>query len=314
MLYSCCSLGAVFFFVFTAYPWRAFFLAFWLLKHPLSTAAKDALIVKLWQELQQLRQQLNKPSKTSKNSSMPPSQGFKLNRKSSNEQSQAKSKSSGGEGHGQGGRPLSEHPDEIHQAIVEECSDCGASLSLEQQRVVQRYEKIDIPPIRARVTRVERYGCTCPECGSAQVAAVPEALAPGSPFGERIAAIVTSLRYSHAISYQRLQQVLADLFSVEISEGGIANLLGRVKEQLAKRRDEILSVVRQARWLGSDETSARVDGRNQWEWVFQNQQVCLHVIRPSRGAKVMREVLGSHQPEVWVSDLYSAQKTHPSPE
>jgi transposase len=119
---------------------------------------------------------------------------------------------------------LSEQPDEIHQAIVEECSDCGVSLSSNPQQVMQRYDKIDIPPIRAQVRRVERYGCICPQCGSAQLAAVPEPLAPGSPFGERIAAIVTSFRYNHAISYQRLQQVLADLFSVEISEGAIANL------------------------------------------------------------------------------------------
>jgi transposase len=205
----------------------------------LSSAAKDALIIELWQELQQLRQHLKQPSKTSKNSSIPPSQGFKPNKKSIKEQGQDNSKGSS-ERHSSGGRGLSEQPDAIHAAIVEQCSDCGAKLSHSPQQVKQRYEKIGLPPIRARVTRVERYGCTCPECGSAQIAAVPESLAPGSPFGERIAAIVTSLRYTHAISYHRLQQVLGDLFSVEISEGAIANLLGRVKAQLGKRREEIV--------------------------------------------------------------------------
>jgi transposase len=72
----------------------------------LSSAAKDGLILQLWQELQQMRQQLQKPSKTSKNSSVPPSQGFKPNQKSSKEKNQTNCKGGEGEGHGQGGTPL----------------------------------------------------------------------------------------------------------------------------------------------------------------------------------------------------------------
>jgi transposase len=64
----------------------------------------------------------------------------------------------------------------------------------------------------------------------------------------------------------------------------------------------ILQRIRQADRIGSDETSARVFGQNQWEWVFQNDDWCYHVIRPSRGQDVIAEVMGDHQPEVWVSD------------
>ena len=70
--------------------------------------------------------------------------------------------------------------------------------------------------------------------------------------------------------------------------------------------------MRQAKLICSDETSARVNGQNQWEWVFQNPDICLHVIRPSRGAGVISEVLGEHRPQLWVSDLFSAQKNHPA--
>jgi transposase len=74
----------------------------------------------------------------------------------------------------------------------------------------------------------------------------------------------------------------------------------------------LLERVQSARIIGSDETSERVNGKNQWEWMFQNEDVCFHLIRPSRGKKVIDEVMGSHPPEVWVSDLYSAQKAHPA--
>ena len=56
---------------------------------------------------------------------------------------------------------------------------------------------------------------------------------------------------------------------------------------------------------------ARVSGLNQWEWVFQNERVCYHIIRPSRGAQVIEEVMAEAVPEVWGADLYSAQKCHP---
>ncbi|MBD1999287.1 hypothetical protein H6G00_22185 [Leptolyngbya sp. FACHB-541] len=53
----------------------------------LSLAQKDALIGGLWQELQTLRSEVEKlrqtrVKKTSRNSSLPPSQGFKPNRSS----------------------------------------------------------------------------------------------------------------------------------------------------------------------------------------------------------------------------------------
>jgi len=277
----------------------------------LDAEAKDALIVALWEEVQKLRLQLvKKPKKTSKNSSLPPAKGFKAQVKSKDKASEIKRAGSiGREG---GGRPLSENPDQIITAKINSCQGCGTNLSSSLQQLIQRYEKIDIPPIKPVVTRVERYSCTCPECGQQQLAPVPVGMEPGSPFGPRIAALVTTMRYGHGISYCRMNKMLGEVFGLEISEGAIANLLLRVKEQLQSSVDGIVQRLRSSKLVCSDETSARVNGKNQWEWVFQNDQVCLHVIRPSRAGDVIREVMEEHRPQIWVSDLFSAQKTHPA--
>ncbi|MCY7392700.1 MAG: IS66 family transposase, partial [Leptolyngbyaceae cyanobacterium CAN_BIN12] len=273
----------------------------------LTDEAKDALILRLWEALQKL--QKKRPKKTSKNSSLPPAKGFKAEVKSEAKGSgQTRVGSLGREG---GGRALSEHPDQIIESTVKTCQDCGAEIAKSEQQRMERYDKIDIPPIAPIVTRVERYGCRCPQCGAAQLGAVPVGMEPGSPFGNRIAALVTTMRYSHGISYGRMQQMLSQVFGLEMSEGAIANLLLRVKGQLQTEVDGILAALRSARLVGSDETSARVNGKNQWEWVFQNEQVCFHIIRPSRGGNVITEVMADHRPQVWVSDLFSAQKTHP---
>jgi transposase len=185
----------------------------------LTDEAKDALIVALWEELQKLRQK--KPKKTSKNSSLPPAKGFKTEIKGDDKETQGKREGSlGREG---GGRALSENPDQTIKATVKSCQSCGTEIGESLQNLLQRYDKIDIPPIQPIVTRVEQYGCCCPKCGQQQIASVPMEMEPGSPFGNRIAALVTTMRYSHAISYNRMRQMLSEVFNLEISEGAIAN-------------------------------------------------------------------------------------------
>ena len=44
--------------------------------------------------------------------------------------------------------------------------------------------------------------------------------------------------------------------------------------------------------------------------MFQNNQVVIHVIRNSRAASVVSDVLAGHRPSIWVSDLYGAQQGH----
>jgi transposase len=279
----------------------------------LTEEAKDALIVELWEEVQRLRKQLEKkPKKTWKNSSLPPAQGFKADiKREGQSRNEQRIGSIGREG---GGRELSSKPDQIIKASVKSCVGCGKEVAESDQILMERYDKIDIPPIKPIVTRVERYGCKCVGCGQQQIAEVPLGMEPGSPFGNRIAAMVTTMRYSHGISYRRMQQMMSEVFGVEISEGAIANILTRVKGQLESEVENILQAIRSSRLVCSDETSARVNGKNQWEWVFQNEQVCFHIIRPSRGGDVIAEVMGDHQPQVWVSDLFSAQKTNPATE
>ena len=280
----------------------------------LSDEEKNALIKLLWEEQQRLRAEVEnlkqkRVKKTSSNSGLPPSKGFKPNQLSQAQRSLGREGSIGRAG---GGRELSAQPDQVVVAQAKQCPTCGEKVSLSSQQLRSIYERIELPLVKPHVTRVERYGGQCPCCQQRYEAPVPVGLEPGSPFGTSIAGVVSYLRYSHAIGYERLSRVMADLYGVRISEGAIANVLQRVHQQLAAPVGQIVERLRSARLVCSDETSARVDGTTQWEWVFQNDQVCLHVIRPSRGKTVIEAVMGDHRPQVWVSDLFSAQKANPA--
>jgi transposase len=281
---------------------------------PLSHAEKDALILALWQRLEAAEQRIaeleakqSEPTKTPDNSSLPPSKGQKPNQPEQGKRIGPRQGSLGRKG---GGRPLVRDPDETVTAKVIACMHCQAALTQADQVLHGRYDKIDLPPVRPVVTRVERYAGHCPCCGGVTVAPVPEGMEPGSPFSANITALAIYLRFTHAISYQRLSRLFGHLFGLRISEGALDAMLQRAKPCFDNEVAAILARLRRSRIVCSDETSVRIDGRTHWNWVFQNDQVVIHVIRDSRAASVVTDVMAGHRPSIWVSDLYGAQQGH----
>ena len=287
----------------------------------LSHDEKDALIRTLWAQVQALTVQVQAltarvteleaklcgPPKTPDNSSVPPSQGQKSNRADKTKREGPRKGSLGRKG---GGRALVANPDETVIARPICCAHCQAALHDGDHRLAARTDKIDLPKVRPVVTRVEQYAGHCQNCGGTTLAPLPEGLEPGSPFSLNIVALAIYLRFTHAISYRRLSRLMAELFDLAISEGALDAAFRRAMPCFDAEVGAILARLRRARVVCSDETSVRVAGRTCWNWVFQNDEVVIHVIRNSRGAGVVSEVMEGHRPALWVSDLYSAQQGH----
>ena len=275
---------------------------------------KDALIRALWAQVQalaarvaELEARLGAPQKTPDNSSLPPSKGKKPNRP---ERSKRHGPRPGSLGRMGGGRALTATPDGIVSAKPARCAHCQAVLGEADHVLHGRYDKIDLPQVAPVVTRVERYAGRCRCCGGTTLAPVPEGLEPGTPFSIGIVALAMYLRFVHAISYQRLSRLLLELFGLAISEGALDAAFRRSKQHFDAEVGAILIRLRRARVVCSDETSVRIDGRTCWNWVFQTSEGVIHVVRSSRGASTVAEVLDGHRPAFWVSDLYSAQQGH----
>ena len=280
----------------------------------LSPDEKDALIRALWAQVQALTAQvadlearLGTPPKTPDNSSVPPSAGQKANRSDTSQRAKPRQGSLGRKG---GGRALVETPDETVIARPVCCAHCQAVLDAADQRLEARYDKVDLPPVRPVVTRVERYAGQCRCCGHTTLAPLPAGLEPGTPFSLNIVALAIYLRTVHAISYRRLTRLMLELVGLAISEGALDAAFRRAMPGFDAEVGAILTRLRRARVVGSDETGVRIAGKTAWNWVFQNGEVVIHVIRHSRAARVVAEVLDGHRPVIWVSDLYSAQQGH----
>jgi transposase len=250
-------------------------------------------------ELEAAVARLGGPPKTSGNSSVPPSQGFKANRAE-----RRRAKRRGGQ---LGLSRRRQEPDLIVECRPERCRGCGAALAEQGQRQVGRSQVVDLPPVRPVVVEARRYAAVCSGCGERTVAAPPPGLEPERVFGPGVEALLGYLHERHHLGFERLVEVCRDLFGLAISEGAAANALGRLAERARPAYEAIGAEVRGSPVINSDETSARVGGRNWWQWVFQTPTASYHVIAPSRGADVIDEFLAGAAPQVWGSDLWAPQ-------
>ena len=250
-----------------------------------------------------LQAKLQRPSKTSRTSSKPPSTDKKARRQHA--------KPGGAKpGHAGHSRALHENPDETVDHRPDICPECHGHLGADLAGdVIGEYDEIEVPPIKPFVRRHRRLCVCCPHCSSKVKASLPEA-AHGSPFGFRLHALALYLKTFQAISFARLEGMLSDLFGVKISQGALANMLKRSHQPFAARKTTIIKDLRHADVVASDETGIRIEGLNGYHWVFMSNRAIVHEAQLSRAAQVVRDVMGDHRPNIWLSDGYSAQQGH----
>ena len=164
------------------------------------------------EELIELVLRLQRPQKTSRTSSKPPS----TDRKQQRERSKPGGAKPGHEGHS---RILSATPDEVVEHRPDRCPCCSAVLMADwPAETISLHEQIELPEVAPRVTQHRRLAVRCRACGTRIAAAVPDA-AKGTPFGPRVHAMATYLKTFQALSYERLQSAFADLFGLTLSQG-----------------------------------------------------------------------------------------------
>jgi transposase len=255
------------------------------------------------EELIELVLRLQRPEKTSRTSSKPPS----TDRKEQRERSKPGGAKPGHEGHS---RIISDTPDEVVEHRPGRCSCCAAVLMADlPSETVNIHEQVDLPEVKPLIMQHVRLAVLCPTCGTRVVAAVPEA-ARGTPFGPRLHAVATYLKTFQALSYERLQGALSDLFGLTLSQGGLMNLLRRAQGRFAEGQVRAVSSLRRAEVVASDETGVRIEGSNAYHWVFHSPEAVVHHASPTRAASVVREMMDGHRPAVWLSDRYTAQQGH----
>lgn len=262
----------------------------------------------LWQfeEIESLKKRVieleylnKKPKKTSTNSSLPPSKGYKRDVLDNEKDLDNDLR------HSNGGRELSKSPDEILDFKASKCLDCD-NLEL-TSKLLTSYDKIFLPEVKTKTIRVNVYDCVCTKCNKVIKAEIPSTFSNRELLSDNLKAMIMYLHYENYVSFSRIEKYFKDIYDIEISQGLIDSVIKSSESVLLERTNEIKLSIQNSDLVCSDETSARVKGKTYWQWVFQNHDFSYHIISPTRGSVVKNELFVDKHPPKYVSDAFSSQ-------
>lgn len=222
--------------------------------------------------------------KTAKNSSLPPSQTQK-------DESFLASKGSSGKGPQQNDDRFTNFRthESVNTAEVNQCDKCGEDLSRVSIVESERRTKIDIV-FEKVVTHIDAQIKECPSCRSRVKGAFPADMPGPLQYGSGIKAYLLSLLVAQMVSLNRAQKAVKALIGTTISEATMLKYVGQLHQSLQQWEQSAVEYLLNQPAIHVDETSMRVDGKNQWVHVYAAGEVTLKVVHPSRGKEAMEAI------------------------
>jgi transposase len=164
---------------------------------------------------------------------------------------------------------------------------CGQSLC---QRSVQGYKKrqvFEIPCVKVEVTEHRAEIKHCPACGRRVQGRFPPEVRRGVQYGANLRSCAIYLKDYALVPYQRLRQLMKDLFGVSLSAG----MLSAVERECARGVKQTVEQIREdivaAAVAHFDETGLRVQGKSAWLHSASTATATFYHVDAHRGTQAM---------------------------
>jgi transposase len=228
----------------------------------------------------------------------------------------------------QSDRPAPKPRDQSHLPAIEEihdlpesekyCPTCG--LPFIEMPDTEDSELIETQEVRGYTRKIRRKkyrpGCKCPGNKGIITAAGPAKLIPHSRYGASVWTHVLIRKYRFQIPVARILKNLA-LHGLSIPPGSVGDGLKRLAALFEPVYAALEERSEQATWWQADETrwsvfeTTKTKSTYRWYlWVFVSAESVVHVIDPTRSARVIEEHLGRVVGGILLVDRYSAYKSY----
>jgi len=252
-------------------------------------------------------------TRDSSNSSKPPSSDGPAAKPKARRPMKSKKRKPGGQpGHKGANRDLIpiEEVNEVIPVFPDACDHCGAVLTREPDSDQSngkywRHQVLDIPEPKQEVTEYHLHCIRC-SCGAETWGKMPQTARSG--FGPRLTAFLAHLTGLHRVTRRGCQEIAKTIFGIDISLGSVCKLHQEVSESLAPAHEKARQALPEKPVLNIDETGWEKQGERCWLWVVVTPLVAFYHIAASRGAKVLKDILGDKYKGILCSDMYSAYK------
>ena len=174
-------------------------------------------------------------------------------------------------------------------STVETCDSCGTDLSDIEPSAREQRILLDIKYTVEEVKVVADIK-DCPECRARTKGRFPENMPGPLQYGDGIKAFVINLLIAQMLSLRRGVELVQAISGIKLSEATCLGYIQRLYDSLeaweAAARERLLT--RPA--LHTDETGLRVNGKNQWLHVLTDESLTLRFLHRKRGKEAIESI------------------------
>jgi transposase len=194
-----------------------------------------------------------------------------------------------------------ERVDAIVDHVPKQCRRCARRLR-DRDTVgdPRRHQVTELPPITAYITEHRCHRRECPDCGTITVAPLPEDCV--NQFGPQLTALIAYLTVVCRLPRQVVQRLLGGVLQIPISQGSTQNAWEEASAAVTRPYGELQQALGQQPVLNGDETGHRTSGAKRWLWTLVAPTFVFYAIATSRGAEVLRRLVGARFDGVLGSD------------
>jgi transposase len=209
-------------------------------------AQLEAIIVQLLEKIEILTH-----TKTSRNSSVPPSNDENRHLKNQSFRSTGTKKVGGQKGQKGSTLEMANTPDFIISHQPNFCKICSIDLSQTASELVSHIQVSDIHIIKPEYTEYQIYKKTC-SYGHCNISDFPIHVKTSISYGSNIQATIAYLHTRQYLPFERMSTFFADFCNLPISQGTICNLLQNFAEKAKPAYAIIATKIKQQTLVGAN--------------------------------------------------------------
>lgn len=251
--------------------------------------ALRATIAELFKTIDSLEERLSRleKPKNSNNSSVPPSKDENRPKRKSLRVPNGK-KSGGQKGHEGKTLQMTTSPDEVIEYIPQYCTCCGEDLSHIKPELVERRQRVEIPPIQPIYIEHQIYSRQC-MCGNLTTEIFPADITPGISYGASIESLSGYLSARQFIPFKRMGELFKNVFNLYISDGALVNVINRITRKAVPAYELIREKATKSKVIGGDETGTKIENQKAWFWTMQSRLFTFIIASLNRGTKTITD-------------------------
>ena len=168
--------------------------------------------------------------------------------------------------------------------------------------VCRRHQVTELPPIEAHITEFQCPEVVCPACGKTTQAPVPDEVK--RQCGAQLTALIAYLTVVCRLPRRVVQRLLEGALHIPISLGSTHAAWEEASDAVAAPCQALADALAHQPVLNGDETGFRTNGAKRYLWVLVAPLFVVYRLAPTRGAVVLRDLLGPVFAGILGSDRY----------